>query len=114
MRGALLALGLLAAPAAVWACDPSEMERVMTEMCEAAAGGAEAAITAALPRATAAETVTLGTGLAALRRLCTEGDPMVAMRQAPALARTAGRIEARGVQVTHHTPPVSTGQEFPL
>lgn len=111
MKGALLALGLIAAPIAVWACDPEEMERAMTEICQAAAEGAEVAIAAALPRATAEEAETLASGLATLRRGCVEGDPVVAVRQAPALARMAGRIEARPSQAARHIPNISPQEE---
>ncbi|WP_431301769.1 hypothetical protein [Sediminicoccus sp. BL-A-41-H5] len=91
---ALLALALLLATPAI-ACDPDEMERAMTEVCTAATSGAAEAVEAALPLAGADEAAALQTQLITLRRVCAEGDPALAARDAARLSRLAGRIEAR-------------------
>lgn len=96
MRRLLAMAMLLAMPA--MACDPDEMERAMTEICTAATSGAAEAVEAALPLARAEEAAALQTQLTALRRVCSEGDPAVAAREAARLARLAGRIEARAEQ----------------
>lgn len=94
---ALLALTLLLATPAI-ACDPDEMERAMTEICTAATAGAAEAVEAALPLARGDEAASLQAQLTTLRRVCAEGDPALAARDAARLARLAGRIEARADQ----------------
>ena len=94
---ALLALTLLLATPAI-ACDPDEMERAMTEICTAATSGAAEAVEAALPLARPGEATALQSQLTSLRRICAEGDPALAARDAARLARLAGRIEARADQ----------------
>jgi hypothetical protein len=93
----LLAVAMLLATPAV-ACDPDELERAMTEICSAATAGAAEAVEAALPLARPGEATSLEAQLTALRRLCMEGDPAQAARDAARLARLAGRIEARADQ----------------
>lgn len=94
---ALLAMAMLLATPAI-ACDPDEMERAMTEICSAATTGAAEAVEAALPLARAQEAASLQSQLNSLRRICAEGDPAAAARDAARLARVAGRIEARAEQ----------------
>lgn len=94
---ALLALALLLATPAI-ACDPDEMERAMTEICTAATSGAADAVEAALPLARPDEAAALQSRLTHLQRICAEGDPALAARDAARLARLAGRIEARADQ----------------
>jgi hypothetical protein len=94
---ALLALAMLLATPAI-ACDPDELERAMTEICNAATAGAEEAVEAAQPFARAEEWARLDARLAQIRQDCVQGDPMQAAREAARLARAAARIEARADQ----------------
>lgn len=93
MRPLLALLILLATPAI--ACDPAGMDGALSEICGAAASGAEEAIEAALPLARREEAAAMQAQLARVQQLCTHGDPAVAAVEATRLARFAGRIEAR-------------------
>ncbi|WP_376088497.1 hypothetical protein ACE7GA_16225 [Roseomonas sp. CCTCC AB2023176] len=90
---AIAAAGVLARPAR--ACDPAEMDAYITAVANAAVEPALAALDAALPHATSAERALAERGAALARAAARDGDPKVAVRTAAALARLAGRIEAR-------------------
>jgi hypothetical protein len=90
-----LALAALIATPAI-ACDPEAMNQHLTAVCDAAQRPARDAVQAATPHATEAERAAMAGALTAIAAACDTGDPEIGARQAAALARAAGFIEARG------------------
>jgi hypothetical protein len=90
-----LALAALIATPAI-ACDAEAMNHHLTAVCDAAQRPARDAVRAANPHATEAERAAMARALAAVAAACETGDPEIGARQAAALARAAGFIEARG------------------
>jgi hypothetical protein len=91
---ALALAAFLATPAI--ACDPEAMSQHLTAVCDAAQRPARDAVEAATPYATEAERAAMARALATIAAACETGDPEIGARQAAALARAAGFIEARG------------------
>lgn len=98
-RTLLPAVALAAAGAAIArparACDPEDMNAYISAVADAAVEPALAALAAVLPHATAEERALADRGAALARAAARDGNPKVAVRTASALARLAGRIEAR-------------------
>jgi len=101
---AALAAGALS-PRGARACDPESMNAYISTVADAALAPALAALEAALPHATAEERALAERGAALARAAARDGDPKVAVRSAAALARLAGRIEARAGL----SPPLEVG-----
>jgi hypothetical protein len=98
LGAAPLALALLAAAPPVRACDPEAMNQEIAAICRAALDPAAEIARAVLPRATTEEARAIEAAILAARDACDVGDPAAGARQAVAIARLAGRIEARA----HH------------
>jgi hypothetical protein len=117
MRRALVVLALgaaaLAAPllasSPARACDPDEINALLTAVCEGALGEAARLAQALLPQA-GPDAPLLQDALVRARFLCAEGDPVAGATEAARLSRLVGRIEARLDQA----PPIWPRQHTAL
>jgi hypothetical protein len=93
---ATIALGaaIVAAPVAL-ACDPEEINAMLSAQCAAALDPAAALVGPLRAHALPEEGRMIDAALARARQECADGDPAVGARLAVTLARLAGRIEAR-------------------
>ncbi|NKE43489.1 hypothetical protein HB662_01780 [Roseomonas frigidaquae] len=95
LAAAAVATGSLLSSRRAAACDAEAMEAHLTAVCDGALAPARAALEAAMPHATPAETMAMQRALTIANATCTTGDPVAGARIAANLARLAGRIEGR-------------------